>query len=306
MFIVGAPRSGTGILQNLLRVAPTFAWVTPATNAMTGFAAERDLPVGLGFTLARPLDVFTKHVPARWRPKFLEGPFDGLLEEDPRVPADEGSRIWVWHIPDRDHDRLTADDVTEEAREFYQEVAKRHRSYFSAPTFLSKRPSNSLRLPFLEEIFPEARFIHLTRDPRAVGSSILRRARSGQRDWWGARPPGWSDQLDRPVGSQVGWQIREIVETLRQDAADRKLGDRFVEVSYEALTGSPEDTIPALFETLGLDRAHAGPLCPYFDQLENRNEGWDEPLSDAEIEDLLEEVEDLHAAERLPEGAVRI
>lgn len=273
---------------------------------MTGFVAERGLPLSLGFALARPLDAFTRHVPARWRPKFLEGPFDGLLENDPRVPADEGSRIWIWNVPERDHDRLTAADVTDQARRFYREVARRHRDRFSAPTFLSKRPSNSLRVPFLDEIFPDACFVHLTRDPRAVGSSILRRARSGRRDWWGAKPPGWTDQLDRPVGSQVGWQIREIVETLRSDANDRELEARFVELSYEDLTASPEETLSALFDALGLDQAHLGPLRPYFDQLENRNEGWADPLSKEEIDDLLDEIEGLHAPETRPQGAVRI
>lgn len=294
VFVVGAPRSGTGVLQHLLRLSPAVAWVTPATNAMTGFAAERGLPLGLGFAAARPLDWLTRRLPPERRPSFLEGPFDGTLEGDPLVTADEGSRIWGWHVPDHDHDRLEADDAGPRAREFYREVAQAHREHFPAPVFLSKRPANALRLPFLHRVFPDAGFVHLTRDPRAVGSSILRRTRSSRTDWWGARPPGWRDQLDRPVGAQVGWQVREIVETLRSDARELGLGDAFVELSYEALTERPRPTLERVYEALGLGEAQLEPLEDFLDQLENRNAGWREPLEEQQVEHLLAEVEGLH------------
>ena len=38
---------------------------------------------------------------------------------------------------------------------------------------LEKTPKNSLRIPFLAAVFPEARFIYLHRDPREVLASMM-------------------------------------------------------------------------------------------------------------------------------------
>lgn len=305
-FIVGVPRSGTGILQNLMRLSPSIAWVTPATNAMTGFTAERGLPLDLGFLFTRPGDLLSRTVPDRWLPEFLQGPYDGTLEDDPHTPAGEGSRIWGWHVPDYDHHRLTADDVTDEARAFYPEVATFHRRHANASTFLSKRPANSLRVSFLDELFPEARFVHLTRDPTAVASSIYRRLQDLGNQWFAAEPPGWREQLSRPVPDRIAWQMRTILETLRGDAETRELGERFVEVGYEDLTERPQPTLEALYDRLGLGREQLAPLQPYVDQLENRNRGWDDSMPDEDRRKLEAAVEGLHEEDRVPEGAVRV
>lgn len=306
IFILGVPRSGTGILQNLMRFSPELAWVTPATNAMTGFTRKHGLPLGAGFAAAGPLDLVTRVVPQRWRPKFLRGPYDGTLADDAKIPADEGSRIWCWHVPEYDHDRLTADDVTAEARRFYPSVVDHHLEYFSAERFLSKRPANTLRLPFLDEIFPDAVFLHLTRDPRATGASILRRKHAEETDWWGAEPPGWRDQLTRSDSSQIGWQIRTIVETLRLDADERGLGGRFVEVSYEDLTEKPARTLSKVYDAVGLAPDQLEPLEGFLDQLENRNAGWEEAFEGEDLEGFLDEVGGLHEEGKVPEGAVKV
>lgn len=304
--IVGVPRSGTGILQNLLRLSPSIAWVTPATNAMTGFTAKHGLPLAWGFQAAKLLDPVTRALPKRARPRFLEGPSDGSLDDDPLVVADEGSRIWRWHVPERDHDRLVAGDVTPEAEHFYRSVAELHRRHFQVPTFLSKRPANTLRLPFLDAIFPRARFVNLLRDPRAVGASIRASIATGVGGWMGSHPPGWRDHLDRPVGQRVGWQVRAIAETLYADARELELGDRFVEVRYADLTERSEETLTQLYDALGLDRAELESPRGFLDQLENRNDGWRQRLSEEEAEHLLAEVDDLPDALVRPEGAIRV
>lgn len=305
VFVLGSPRSGTTVFQNLVRLSPAFAWVTPATNSMTGFTQKYGLPLSWGFLASKPLDVVTNLVPKRHRPLFLRGPASGGLSDDDPVPASEGSRIWGWHVADRDHDRLHADDVTPEARAFYPDVAERHRRHHSAPIFLSKRPANALRLSFLDEVFPEARFVHLVRDPRAVGASLINKHNLID-DWWGSYPPGWQEQMDRPVGRRVGWQVRRIVSTVRQDANDRELGDRFIELAYSDFTERPRETLEELYEVLGLASSQLEPLDPHMAELENRNEGWEDRLTDEEREDLLDELETLPEPPSAPEGAIRL
>lgn len=100
--------------------------------------------------------------------------------------------------------------------------------------FLEKTPKNTLRVPFLERLFPDARYLFLTRDPldnidslvagwRAGrgGTGLLRPrfARAGYpvveelgledydgRYWKFALVPGWRDLAGRPVAEVAAWQ----------------------------------------------------------------------------------------------------
>ncbi|HEX2241438.1 MAG TPA: sulfotransferase, partial [Actinomycetota bacterium] len=66
---------------------------------------------------------------------------------------------------------LEATDATPEA------VARIRRQFFLATgprkRFLEKTPRNSLRIPFIETIFPDALFIHLKRDGRDNVNSLI-------------------------------------------------------------------------------------------------------------------------------------
>lgn len=291
IFLVGCPRSGTGILQNVLRLHPDVSWVTPATNAMTGFCAKHGLPLTLGFLAARVFDPVTVHVPRRYRPRFLSGPHDGAIEGDDKPVAGEGSRIWIWHVPERDHDRLTASDATDRARSFYRRVVHLHQQRWDAPRFLSKRPANSLRIPFLNAIFPEATFVHLVRDGAAVSASILERRRStSDQSWWGAQPPGWREVLDDPLVAQSGWLWTAAVRTVREDAHEVLDDARYHELSYEDLTERPHATLEDLLARLDLPpEAVSDRFDPYLDQLENRNRGWQRRIPDPADHELLQE-----------------
>ncbi len=282
IFLIGAPRSGTGILQNVLRLHPEVAWVTPASNAMTGFVAQRGLPLAPAFLAARVLDPISTWIPDDYLPRFLQGPFDGSITDDPYPVAVEGSRIWCWHFPDRDHDRVTAEDVTEEARAFYRAVVQRHTDRFDgAERFLEKRPQNSLRIPYIEEIFPRATFIHLIRDGRAVTSSMLKRRQANPDDeWFGVKPPGWRATLDSPVVAQCAWEWATSLEIILQDLA-ASTSQRTIEVRYEELTEDAHGTVERVIDALGLTTGAVGASVePYLDQLENRNHKWRDQLDD--------------------------
>src|SRR5262249_45422192 len=56
---------------------------------------------------------------------------------------------------------------------------------------LEKTPKNSLRIPFLAAVFPEARFVYLHRDPRQTLASMMEAWGSGR---FATYPnlPGWS------------------------------------------------------------------------------------------------------------------
>jgi len=84
--------------------------------------------------------------------------------------------IWRYGNERCEHDELTVDMITDSSREYIRKSIARLASLQnnSAQFLLEKTVSNGLRVDFINEIFPEAKFIHLIRDGRAVTESSVR------------------------------------------------------------------------------------------------------------------------------------
>ena len=96
---------------------------------------------------------------------------------------------------------------------------------------LEKTPKNALRVPFLLEVFPDAQFIFLQREPRANLSSMMQAWRA--KGWVTYRqlpgwpgpwslllPPGYERLQGRPLEEVVAFQWRVANETILDDLAD--------------------------------------------------------------------------------------
>ncbi len=96
---------------------------------------------------------------------------------------------------------------------------------------LEKTPKNALRVPFLLEVFPDAQFIFLHREPRANLSSMMQAWRA--KGWVTYRqlpgwpgpwslllPPGYERLQGRPLEEIVAFQWRVANETILDDLAD--------------------------------------------------------------------------------------
>ncbi len=114
-----------------------------------------------------------------------------------------------------------------------------------------KTPAHLREVDTLLEWFPDARVVHMIRDPRAIYVSELRRRRDD-----GARaryrllarvPPAYASYV--LLKTTVLW-----AEAADRDAsyAERHAG-RYRRQRFEDLVERPEEEIPALFDFLGLD-----------------------------------------------------
>ncbi|MGE6650120.1 sulfotransferase [Shewanella colwelliana] len=122
--------------------------------------------------------------------------------------------------------------------------------------FLEKTPKNSLRIDFLNKVFPDARFIFLVRDPKENVSSIMQAWRS-QRfrtypglpgwngDWSLLLPKGWQKLKGAPLESVATFQWQQANETIMQSLT-KLAPERWQLMSYHELIASPQTAIAKL------------------------------------------------------------
>ncbi len=96
--------------------------------------------------------------------------------------------------------------------------------------FLEKTPSHALFIPEIKEVLPNARIIHLLRDPRDVVASLLAASRG-----WGSN---WA-----PRGAGAAVQIWVEHFTAVSQAAKFLSSDEFCEITYEDLWQTPLDVL---------------------------------------------------------------
>lgn len=71
-------------------------------------------------------------------------------------------------------DRRTASDATQEVTDYLRREVIAFQNFKKGSIVIDKSPRNSLKIPFLRKIFPEAKFVHLLRDGRDVTLSLSR------------------------------------------------------------------------------------------------------------------------------------
>ena len=127
---------------------------------------------------------------------------------------------------------------------------------------LEKTPKNALRVPFLLEVFPNAQFIFLQREPRANLSSMMeawrakgwvtyRQLPGWPGPWSLLLPPGYERLQGKPLEEVVAYQWRIANETILDDLADLPR-ERWTSVRYESLLADPRTEIAKLLDFAGL------------------------------------------------------
>ncbi len=136
-------------------------------------------------------------------------------------------------------DALSPDELTGVLRGLGARVIERLcASSPGARAFVDQTPEHIAQVDFARRVFPEARFLHVVRDPRAVYASI----RSAADSW--ATPGSFPRN---PI--QIARRWRRLVAGARvlQDG-----GERCLELSYERLHAAPEAELERLHRWLGL------------------------------------------------------
>jgi hypothetical protein len=166
-----------------------------------------------------------------------------------------------------------------------------HRWLAGKRRVLNKSPNNTVRLDFLHAVFPDACFVHIVRDGRAVAYSLVwghadpadtadrsKPWRQRRNPFPGVRPPGWRALLRDDAIEQHALQWREALGYALDVAERERL--RVLQVRYEELCDDTRAVLGAVFRFCDLD-ASAALLERFPKNLDNRNFKWRSGLSPA-------------------------
>lgn len=133
---------------------------------------------------------------------------------------------------------LSAEELLDEMGRFSDRIFGTLCRRLGKPRIVDHTPVYGLLAPFINALHPDAVYIHIIRDGRAVVSSLVNSAAQGFK---------WADGEVESLGAM--WS--DIVSTTRERCRD--LGDgRYIEVRYEDLCSEPERVLRSLCTHLSL------------------------------------------------------
>ena len=244
-FMIGTGRCGSSLLNEVVARHPHVGFLSNVEDNLSAMPAA-------GGRLNR---VVYQRVPPRFtqkgRARFAPSEGYRVLERDVSP---------IISTPVRD---LTANDAT-------PWLADRFRAFFTeraaaqgAPVFLHKF-TGWPRAGFVNAVMPEAKFVHVIRDGRAVASSLL------QMEWWqGFRgPDGWGfgplpaayaaewEESGRSFALLAGLEWKLLMDAF-DDAKASVAENLWLDVKYEDVVRAPEEGFRRILDFLGLEWSDA-------------------------------------------------
>jgi len=207
------------------------------------------------------------------------------------VPFDV-NYIWRIGLKQALNDAIQPSQLTDENRK--RIVKQFNKMSVGSKYLLEKTVSNSLRIPYVLKVFPNAKFIHLIRDGRDVTESVLRQWGEVREmsyifkklktfpiryafsylfeyglNWlkfglfnkgddhyiWGVKYPGYREDLESKSTLEVcAKQWKVCVETSTAQL-NKLLKERVLNIKYEEIVTDPDITLSLIGQFIGLENA---------------------------------------------------
>lgn len=216
IFIIGAPRTGSTLLSQLLIEKFFFSYLTNIQSLFYGCPAAV-------FKMTR---FFSNKIKPQSELKSNYGYVKGLL-----APSEAGAVFKYW-FGEKDFS-LT---IGKSQINFVRNSIK-YMSHASSAPFLSKNLNNSMRLSTISTVFPEAFYIWIKRCPLYTGQSLLKMRydlNGCYHKWASVRPKEYEELLSYSPYMQVVMQIKGIDGYIKQQL-DKIKSSYVIKIYYDNL-----------------------------------------------------------------------
>lgn len=271
ILIIGAPGSGTTLLYQSLCCHRDLAYITH--NMLRAGIRKHGRLVG-----------------DRRKTLLI---LQNLIHRDPAsILPHEADAFWMTYFGYYDY--RTENDYTEEMAAYFRKKVLQVQNLWGRSRFVNKNLQNSFRVRLLNSIFPDAKFIHIIRDGRAVAFSILNKIDIAG-DRFALFDVGFKDILgdkykpDRSELYNYGLAWAEFVRKGRE--ANAVAQNRYYEVRYEKLVTEPYDELGNIVDFCELD--WYSEFKEKIPPTQNMNEKWKQKASKEQRIDLEESTFDL-------------
>ena len=205
-------------------------------------------------------------------------------------PCDEINYIWRHGNVKKEDDRFIADQINPSVKKYIQKQFDRLEKKYKTEFIVEKTCANTLKIPFINEIFPQAKYIFIVRDGKDVAASAKKRwkasleikyiskkakfvpvtdlpyygfrylnnrlkkifSKDQQLAFWGPIYPGMKDDLKKRTLAEVcAKQWKTCVETAYADLKHLE-DDQVFFLKYEDFVQNPEDKINDILDFLGI------------------------------------------------------
>ncbi len=270
VFIIGTGRCGSSIFYKLLCRHPNIAWLSGLNNRLPGWTG---LHKGLLYADSLfPLNRVTQRL----------------------VPPSETTHYWEYLAPGFSTAcrNLTAADLHNDVK--VKIIKKLERFLTPARHRQVHKFTGWPRVEYLRELFPDAYFIHIVRDGRAVALSYLQQpwwtGWRGPNNWlWGPLPEKfereWRDSgRSFLVLAAINWKL--LIDAIEKDTNGLPR-DRYLQIKYELFTADPCRAFERVVDFCGLPQSVCFSRLIQKQKISCRNERWTSALSPAQQTELL-------------------
>jgi hypothetical protein len=249
VIILGAPRSGTTLLQKIIREQPGFA----------SMAKESDIIWNRYFhpkylhwrsEIVNPEDVSEKTIEAIRR-EFASY----------QMSSDFWTKLEMLRIMRYKRNPLLAFFIRNSYRGFAAIRSLMPGKSRQPLRLVEKTIANCFRIGVVDRVFPDARYIYVKRDGRGTINSIIRSWLDPNRffsydlpmeldiggypykKWNFVLPPGWEKHISKPLEEVAAFQWMEVHRAIREELKKTKYEGRVLEIKLEDLTERPVETL---------------------------------------------------------------
>lgn len=282
IFILGSARSGTTILQEVMCSHPDLAFVTDnlefslryhdvkpelINNDLTGIIIEnKTTKQKLGSLLGRQVKLDVDRVEYY---KKLE-----QYNKKGHNVRESGGYLWQW-TKEKYYDET---DITKELIRYVRDGIQFSLDVMGKNRFLDKNPEYCMQTKVMEKMFPDAKYIHIIREPEPVVYSLY------LKEFW--MPTAMNMYVHEILGDDYhkasSRLFNYVLAYKKYTDLARTLND-YIEITYNDLINDTEKTIAKLCSYCELDNIK----FDYPEIIKNNDEKWKKMFTDEQKQDVV-------------------